>query len=82
MPQCLIPNCQNDAQNNISIRLRRPDTTAIWAPNTEAFLCDTHASQGYIVNVQLIPAETITITTNVSASRQVASRTTNIVNAP
>lgn len=82
MPQCLIPNCQNNAQNNISIRLRRSDTSAIWAPNSEAFLCDIHAAQGYIINVELIPVQTITITTNVSAGGQVETRTTPIVNTP
>lgn len=82
MAQCLIPGCQNDAQNNISIRLRRPDTSAIWAPNTVAYLCDTHAAQGYSVNIDFVPAANPTITTNVSAGGQVETRTTPIVNTP
>ncbi len=78
MPQCLIPNCQNNATNNLGIRCRRPDTSAIWAPNCNAYLCDEHADQGYVINITLTPDNARNITTNVSASRQVASRTTPI----
>jgi len=63
MPQCLIPNCENEANHNLGARLRRPDTTAIWA---EAFLCDIHASQRYTVDITLTPTATRSIT-NISA---------------
>ena len=82
MAQCLIPNCQNNATNNIAIRLRRSDTSAIWAPNSEAFLCDAHAAQGYTIDINFVPAQTHTITTNVSAGGHTESRTTPIVNMP
>ena len=82
MPQCLIPGCQTNATNNIAVRLRRADTTAIWAPNSEAFLCDVHAGQGYTINVELIPGQAHTITTNVSAGGHVETRTTPIINVP
>ena len=82
MPQCLIPGCPNNAENNIGIRLRRPDTSAIWAPNSEAFLCDDHAQVGYVVNITLSPLPTREITTNVSAGGRVESRTTPIVHHP
>ena len=82
MPRCLIPNCQNNASNNIAVRLRRPDTSAIWAPNSQAFLCDIHADQGYIINVTLTPSEPREITTNIAATGHVESRTTPIVNHP
>lgn len=82
MPKCLIPNCPNNASNNISIRLRRADTTAIWAPNSEAFLCDLHAGDGYTINIELITAPAQTITTNVSAGGHTESRTTPIINVP
>jgi hypothetical protein len=82
MPNCLIPNCQNDATNNIAVRLRRDDTTAIWAPNSEAYLCNAHAAQGYIINIQLVPSQEMSITTNVSAGGHTETRTTPIVNAP
>lgn len=43
MPQCLIPNCLDDANYFLGIRLRRPDdaqrahVTAIWAPDCDAY---------------------------------------------
>lgn len=62
---CIIPGCTNLAPNNFGVRLRRPDTTAIWAPNTEAYICDAHAKQGLIVTVTLEPTNTGEIETNV-----------------
>jgi hypothetical protein len=82
MPTCLIPGCSNEGENNISIRLRRPDTSAIWAPNTEAFLCSIHSGQGYVIKVEMRPAATLTTTTEVSAGGRVETRTTSINNTP
>ena len=82
MPQCLIPECPNDAEHNLGVRLRRPDTTAIWAPNCDAFLCDEHADEGYIVEVTLTPSGDRTITTNLSAGGDIVSRTTPIAHHP
>lgn len=82
MPHCLIPNCQNNAENNISIRFRRQNTTAIWAPNTEGFLCDIHADQGYSIDITFTPEPARTITTNVSAGGQIETRTTPIIHHP
>jgi hypothetical protein len=65
MSRCIIPSCTNPATNNFGVRLRRPDTTAIWAPNTEAYICDAHAIQGLIVNVTLEPTNTGEIETKV-----------------
>ena len=78
MPPCLIPNCQNDARHNLGIRCRRPETTAIWAPNCDAYLCDAHADQGYTIDITLTQVVTKTITTRVTAGAQTASRTTPI----
>ena len=78
MPQCLIPNCQNDARHNLGIRCRRPETTAIWAPNCDAYLCDDHADQGYTIDITLTPVAARTITTRVTAGAQTARRTTTI----
>ena len=51
MPDCVIPGCTREARNNLSIRLRRPDTSAIWAPNLDAFVCDEHAISGARIRV-------------------------------
>jgi hypothetical protein len=46
MADCIVPGCSLDALNSLSIRLRRPDTSAIWAPNLDAHVCDVHATSG------------------------------------
>jgi hypothetical protein len=51
MANCIVPGCSVDAQNSLSIRLRRPDTSAIWAPNLDAHVCDIHATSGARVTV-------------------------------
>lgn len=80
---CIIPGCANEAVHNFGVRLRRPDTTAIWAPNTEAYLCDAHASRGLRITVILEPTNTQEIeTTVVGVSQPTADRITPIVNAP
>lgn len=82
MPQCLIPNCNNNGVHNLAVRLRRPDTSAIWAPNSEAFLCDLHADNGYTIDVTLTPIQAREITTNFTAGGHVETRTTNIIHHP
>ena len=79
---CIIAGCKNRAEHNIGIRLRRPDTSAIWAPNTEAFLCDEHAIQGLKIRIVLMPTATGEIETEVTSQGFVASRTTGIINEP
>jgi hypothetical protein len=46
MPECIVPECKRDAANNLGVRLRKPDTSAIWAPETTAHVCNTHARSG------------------------------------
>ena len=82
MAQCLIPNCTNNAEHNIGIRCRRRNTTAIWSPNANAYLCSQHAQQGYIVDIVLTPIQQRTVTTNVSCGNNTISRTTPIVHNP
>lgn len=80
---CAIPGCNNPAPHNFGVRLRRPDTSAIWAPNTEAFLCDAHASQGLSITVVLEPTNSGQIETKVSGiAPPTANRATPIVNTP
>jgi hypothetical protein len=79
---CIIAGCPNPAEHNLSVRLRRPNTSAIWAPNTEAYLCDQHAAQGLRITVLLEPTNTGNIETIVSSSGSSVTRTTPIANAP
>ena len=78
MSKCIIPNCQNYAEHHLGIRCRRPDTTAIWAPNCNAFMCDEHAEQGCNIEISITPHTKGTITTNVTGGGKVISRSTPI----
>ena len=82
MSECIVLGCKNRAANNISVRLRREDTTAIWAPNTEAFLCNEHAACGLQVDIKIYPNKSKSIETNVSAGGIVKTRITKISNQP
>lgn len=73
--KCIIDGCTKEGVHNIGIRCRRPDTTAIWAPNTCAYLCDEHAEQGCIIDILITPTLDGKIQTNVKSScRKTASR--------
>ena len=78
MAECVVPNCARDAQNNLGVRLRRPDTSAIWAPNTEAFVCDYHAESGALVTVYYQEAESNQVDVRVHGTSPPASRVTPI----
>ena len=80
--QCIIEGCQNEGVNNFGVRLRRPNTSAVWAPNTEAYICDFHASRGLRVIVFLEPTEHSELETIVRSVSQAASRTTRITRTP
>lgn len=82
MSKCIVSGCPNRATNNFSVRLRREDTTAIWAPNTEAFLCNVHAACGLRVDIQITPNNSQSIETNVSAGGGIETRITPISNQP
>jgi hypothetical protein len=43
---CIVPGCSRTGRNKLGVRLRKPDTTAIWSPETDAHVCDTHARSG------------------------------------
>jgi hypothetical protein len=46
MPDCIVPGCSRTGKNRLGIRLRKPDTSAVWSPETDAHVCDTHARSG------------------------------------
>lgn len=79
--QCIINGCTNNAEHNLGIRLRRPETTAIWAPNSNAYICDAHATAGLKIHILLEPTSDGHVETFVSSSGgQIASRRTPIEN--
>jgi hypothetical protein len=78
MAACIVPGCARDAQNNLGVRLRRPDTSAIWAPNTEAFVCDYHALSGAQIEVLYESTETSDVEVSVRGTAGGGSRRTPI----
>jgi hypothetical protein len=78
MAQCIVPGCSNRAFNNIGIRLRRPNTTAIWAPNTNAFVCDLHATAGFDIQITLTSNSSGHIRTDTGSPSRRITRTTPI----
>lgn len=79
MPKCIVNGCTNDAKNNIGVRLRKPDTSAIWAPNADAFICDAHAQKGFDIFVDLQTRDDDNIETSVSANGSFAVKRTTII---
>ncbi len=59
MPDCIVPGCSRNATNNLCVRLRRPPRAdAHWAPNTNAYVCDTHAKSGARMTLIYEPTST------------------------
>lgn len=63
---CIISGCKNRADNVFGVRLRNPLTNAIWAPNTDAMICDEHAVSGIKVTIVLEATTDKKVTTSVS----------------
>lgn len=64
---CVITGCRNEGRHNLSVRLRRPNTSAIWAPNTDGFLCDEHATSGVRITMVVGATNSGTVDTVISA---------------
>lgn len=78
MPDCIVPSCSRNALNNLSVRLRPPDTSAIWSPNTNAFVCDTHARTGARLTLIFEPTDTGRIETRAYGATDPVVRRTAI----
>ena len=81
---CIFDGCNEQGVNTIGVRLRRPDTntTSIWAPNTNAMVCDRHANQGMRVTVHVELLDERVVETRVRAIGRVVERTTHIQHDP
>jgi hypothetical protein len=58
---CLVPGCTNNARNRLAIRCRKPSTLAVWAPDSDAYLCKQHAEQGVSIVVDVTPTTNKTV---------------------
>lgn len=66
---CVVPGCDADGRHALTLRIRRPDTSAIAAPNTNAWLCDEHAESGLEIDISVKPNTRGTIETFTWAER-------------
>lgn len=63
MPYCIIPGCPQEGRNKLGVRCRvwhdehptKTKTSAVWAPDADAYLCDEHASSGGTVRLSFEP---------------------------
>ena len=53
--RCLVPGCRGEVTHVFSMRMRRLDTGADWAPNSTAYFCTSHADSGANVSVLYEP---------------------------
>lgn len=65
--KCIIKGCDRMGDKIIGVRLRREldDLSAIWGPNSNAYLCDDHAAMGWDIDVNFTPRDDKTIKTSV-----------------
>jgi hypothetical protein len=78
---CIITGCTNPGRHNLGVRLRRTvataaggKTSAVWAPNTDAFFCDDHATSGVRITLLIEATNTGAVETTVYGVEQGASR--------
>jgi len=64
---CMVPGCHEEGRHALTVRLRRPDTTAVWAPTTGAFVCDRHATEGCEIDIVWRPKRTGQVVTKTLA---------------
>jgi hypothetical protein len=65
VPDCAIPGCRKPGKHRLGIRCRvwqepspvdgKHRTDALWAPDTDAFLCDEHAMGGMDMTLLIEP---------------------------
>ena len=76
--KCMVPGCTNKPRFILSLRMRRHDSGATWAPNQPAYFCDAHANSGSDVTIMFTPTATGENHVRVAASGPVVERTTPI----
>ena len=77
---CLLPGCSGKPTHLLSLRMRRKDSGADWAPNTPAYFCTPHATKGAHVVVLYSPDTSGVVEIDVSAAvtARTVSRSTPI----
>ena len=52
---CMVEGCTGKVTHLLSLRMRRPDTGADWAPNLPAYFCSLHAIGGADIEIAYTP---------------------------
>jgi hypothetical protein len=78
MPDCIVPGCTSNADNTLGVRLRKPDTSAIWAPQTNAYVCNRHARSGARVTLLYEATDTGRVELRVQGANEAVVRRTGI----
>ncbi len=75
---CIVPGCLDAGRHMITLRCRRPDTSAVWAPTTGAYLCDKHATGGGEIELIFRPKRNrqLSVTTFAQARGETGQKTT------
>ena len=78
--QCLIPGCPNNARNKLAIRCRKPSTLAVWAPDSQAYLCKQHAEGGVDIVVTVEPTGMGSVKATYTSGGQAGPTRTTTIN--
>ena len=76
--KCSVPGCRAEPSHVLSLRMRRRDTGADWAPNTEAYYCSIHANGGADITILYRPTSSREVNVDVATFKTQASRRTKI----
>jgi hypothetical protein len=66
----MVPGCNETARNQLGIRLRKPSTLAVYAPNVDAYLCKQHAEGGGAFAITFDPGTSQTVDMSVFCGGQ------------
>ena len=88
-PSCVVPGCGRTGRNKLGVRCRvwhdgpapisgKGKTAALWAPDAEEYLCDSHAMDGAHITLLFEPDGSKQTTVRVIAATTVEERTTPI----
>jgi hypothetical protein len=76
--RCSIVGCRGAVTHLLAMRMRRKDTGADWAPNTHAYFCTPHATDGAKLTILYEPNQSGEVQVEVAATKTAVSRTTQI----
>jgi hypothetical protein len=89
---CIVPGCNSEGRNRLGVRCRvahagpgpiqgKGKTDALWAPDADAYLCDSHAMNGAHMTLLFEPDGSKQMTVKVIAATTVEERRTPIKQA-